>query len=62
MRDKLLQEFEAIANNAVDEAEDVKCDFEAFVEGLAYIVDRLKDRLSEARDEAEARAEDRQAS
>lgn len=53
MNHVLLEQFEAIANMAIAEAEGVECSFEEFIDGLAYVRDLLNDALQTAQDDAE---------
>lgn len=46
--------FEEIAKRAIDEAEDVRCDFDVFVAGLKTIMDEVRERLDMARDEQQS--------
>lgn len=45
------QQFEAIAQRAIEEAEAIKCDFGTFVEGLKAMTSLLQHRLEGAIDE-----------
>lgn len=51
MRAALEEEFEAIAREAIESAEAVKCDFSDFVEGLKSIEIEIRERRSMAEEE-----------
>lgn len=45
------EEFERIAQDAINEAQEVKCDFAEFVEGLKVMVQTIQDRYEQAASE-----------
>jgi hypothetical protein len=51
MSDELQEEFEAIMQDAIEDAEGVKCELPEFVEGLELMRALLDERISCARDE-----------
>lgn len=57
MDSKVEEQFAAIAEQAVGDAERVRCPFADFIEGLETIVESLQARLASAREEHNAHAE-----
>lgn len=57
MDSKVEEQFEAVARQAVEDAERIRCPFPDFIEGLETIVEALQARLASAREEHDAHTE-----
>ena len=58
MNSKLEQQFEALAEEVMGEAESVECSMEEFLAGLIVMRDRFRSRIAEVEEELQSETPD----